>query len=134
MVTGGGLNTSLSAGVRHFLSNSGRPRNGNWAILNLHRFMLSFVFFLRQLQQQQQIDLEGGGTRDGLYEAGQVSLSQVYIYIYLLNKPRDMLVEGCCCGKFMFTVVSSIIEQLSIMQNQSSVIVQTLSTNKVINS
>lgn len=31
----------------------------------------------RQLQQQQQIDLEGGGTRDGLYEAGQVSLSQM---------------------------------------------------------
>ncbi|XP_038567263.1 aryl hydrocarbon receptor nuclear translocator isoform X6 [Micropterus salmoides] len=31
----------------------------------------------RQLQQQQQNDLEGGGTRDGLYEAGPITLSQM---------------------------------------------------------
>ncbi|XP_036394307.1 aryl hydrocarbon receptor nuclear translocator isoform X4 [Megalops cyprinoides] len=31
----------------------------------------------RQLQQQQQAELEGGGSRDGLYEAGQVTLPQV---------------------------------------------------------
>ncbi|KAM4580476.1 aryl hydrocarbon receptor nuclear translocator isoform 2-T2 [Odontesthes bonariensis] len=31
----------------------------------------------RQLQQQQQADLEGGGTRDGLYEAGPITLSQM---------------------------------------------------------
>ncbi|XP_030013540.1 aryl hydrocarbon receptor nuclear translocator isoform X2 [Sphaeramia orbicularis] len=31
----------------------------------------------RQLQQQQQTELEGGGPRDGLYEAGPVTLSQM---------------------------------------------------------
>ncbi|KAM9724469.1 aryl hydrocarbon receptor nuclear translocator isoform 2-T2 [Menidia menidia] len=31
----------------------------------------------RQLQQQQQADLEGGGTRDALYEAGPITLSQM---------------------------------------------------------
>ncbi|XP_076593017.1 aryl hydrocarbon receptor nuclear translocator-like isoform X3 [Chaetodon auriga] len=31
----------------------------------------------RQLQQQQQAELEGGGTRDGLYEAGPITLSQM---------------------------------------------------------
>ncbi|XP_047454524.1 aryl hydrocarbon receptor nuclear translocator isoform X2 [Mugil cephalus] len=31
----------------------------------------------RQLQQQQQADMEGGGTRDGLYEAGQITLPQM---------------------------------------------------------
>ncbi|KAJ8383766.1 hypothetical protein AAFF_G00214530 [Aldrovandia affinis] len=31
----------------------------------------------RQLQQQQQVELEGGGSREGLYEAGQVTLPQV---------------------------------------------------------
>ncbi|XP_077454755.1 aryl hydrocarbon receptor nuclear translocator isoform X2 [Stigmatopora argus] len=30
----------------------------------------------RQLQQQQQAELEGGGTRDGLYEAGPITRSQ----------------------------------------------------------
>lgn len=32
---------------------------------------------VKQLQQQQQNDLEGGGTRDGLYEAGPITLSQM---------------------------------------------------------
>ncbi|XP_072316252.1 aryl hydrocarbon receptor nuclear translocator isoform X2 [Eucyclogobius newberryi] len=31
----------------------------------------------RQLQQQQQTEIDGGGSRDGLYEAGQVPLSQI---------------------------------------------------------
>ncbi|XP_028325697.1 aryl hydrocarbon receptor nuclear translocator isoform X2 [Gouania willdenowi] len=31
----------------------------------------------RQLQQQQQADLEGGGARDGLYETGPITLSQM---------------------------------------------------------
>ncbi|XP_028282306.1 aryl hydrocarbon receptor nuclear translocator isoform X2 [Parambassis ranga] len=31
----------------------------------------------RQLQQQQQAEIEGGGTRDGLYEAGPITLSQM---------------------------------------------------------
>ncbi|XP_072250279.1 aryl hydrocarbon receptor nuclear translocator isoform X4 [Leuresthes tenuis] len=32
---------------------------------------------VKQLQQQQQADLEGGGARDGLYEAGPITLSQM---------------------------------------------------------
>ncbi|KAM9724472.1 aryl hydrocarbon receptor nuclear translocator isoform 5-T5 [Menidia menidia] len=32
---------------------------------------------VKQLQQQQQADLEGGGTRDALYEAGPITLSQM---------------------------------------------------------
>ncbi|KAJ0066152.1 hypothetical protein NL108_001386, partial [Boleophthalmus pectinirostris] len=32
---------------------------------------------VKQLQQQQQTELDGGGSRDGLYEAGQVPLSQI---------------------------------------------------------
>uniref|UniRef100_A0A672Y6Y1 Aryl hydrocarbon receptor nuclear translocator n=1 Tax=Sphaeramia orbicularis TaxID=375764 RepID=A0A672Y6Y1_9TELE len=32
---------------------------------------------VKQLQQQQQTELEGGGPRDGLYEAGPVTLSQM---------------------------------------------------------
>ncbi|XP_068998793.1 aryl hydrocarbon receptor nuclear translocator isoform X1 [Embiotoca jacksoni] len=32
---------------------------------------------VKQLQQQQQADLEGGGTRDGMYEAGPITLSQM---------------------------------------------------------
>lgn len=35
------------------------------------------VSLFRQLQQQQQAELEGGGARDGLYEAGPITLSQV---------------------------------------------------------
>ncbi|KAM9309066.1 aryl hydrocarbon receptor nuclear translocator isoform 2-T2 [Pholidichthys leucotaenia] len=35
------------------------------------------VLSSRQLQQQQQADLEGGGTRDGMYEAGPITLSQM---------------------------------------------------------
>lgn len=31
----------------------------------------------RQLQQQQQAELERGGNGDGLYEAGPITLSQV---------------------------------------------------------
>ncbi|XP_041650274.1 aryl hydrocarbon receptor nuclear translocator isoform X2 [Cheilinus undulatus] len=31
----------------------------------------------RQLQQQQQAELEGGGARDGLYEAGPITMSQM---------------------------------------------------------
>lgn len=31
----------------------------------------------RQLQQQQQAELERGGNGDGLYEAGPIALSQV---------------------------------------------------------
>ncbi|XP_059196018.1 aryl hydrocarbon receptor nuclear translocator isoform X4 [Centropristis striata] len=32
---------------------------------------------VKQLQQQQQAELEGGGARDGLYEAGPITLSQM---------------------------------------------------------
>ncbi|XP_075965766.1 aryl hydrocarbon receptor nuclear translocator isoform X3 [Anarhichas minor] len=32
---------------------------------------------VKQLQQQQQAELEGGGARDGLYEAGPIALSQM---------------------------------------------------------
>ncbi|XP_053287947.1 aryl hydrocarbon receptor nuclear translocator isoform X3 [Pleuronectes platessa] len=32
---------------------------------------------IRQFQQQQQAELEGGGARDGLYEAGPIALSQM---------------------------------------------------------
>ncbi|XP_028282309.1 aryl hydrocarbon receptor nuclear translocator isoform X5 [Parambassis ranga] len=32
---------------------------------------------VKQLQQQQQAEIEGGGTRDGLYEAGPITLSQM---------------------------------------------------------
>ncbi|XP_070767574.1 aryl hydrocarbon receptor nuclear translocator isoform X2 [Enoplosus armatus] len=32
---------------------------------------------VKQLQQQQQAELEGGGTRDGLYETGPITLSQM---------------------------------------------------------
>uniref|UniRef100_A0A8C5GUZ6 Aryl hydrocarbon receptor nuclear translocator n=1 Tax=Gouania willdenowi TaxID=441366 RepID=A0A8C5GUZ6_GOUWI len=32
---------------------------------------------VKQLQQQQQADLEGGGARDGLYETGPITLSQM---------------------------------------------------------
>lgn len=40
-------------------------------------FFLNPHPFVRQLQQQQQAELEGGGTRDSMYEAGPVTLSQV---------------------------------------------------------
>ncbi|KAK7886032.1 hypothetical protein WMY93_025653 [Mugilogobius chulae] len=38
---------------------------------------LEILFGKRQLQQQQQTELDGGGSRDGLYEPGQVPLSQI---------------------------------------------------------
>ncbi|XP_039661240.1 aryl hydrocarbon receptor nuclear translocator, partial [Perca fluviatilis] len=43
-------------------------------------FSLSFsVSLFRQLQQQQQAELEGSGARDGLYEAGPITLSQMSV-------------------------------------------------------
>lgn len=38
---------------------------------------LSVSIFRQLQQQQQQAELEGGGTRDGLYETGPITLSQV---------------------------------------------------------
>lgn len=37
----------------------------------------------RQLQQQQQAELERGGNGDGLYEAGPITLSQVSLGSFL---------------------------------------------------
>lgn len=80
MVTGGGLSAILSAGVWDFSLESGGHGNGNEAILNrlqINTFSFSFFPFSRQLQHQQQTELEGGGARDGLFEAGPITLSQV---------------------------------------------------------
>jgi len=41
----------------------------------LDRLSVNLCFPFRQLQQQS--ELEGGGARDGLYEAGPIALSQV---------------------------------------------------------
>uniref|UniRef100_A0A665UY02 Aryl hydrocarbon receptor nuclear translocator n=1 Tax=Echeneis naucrates TaxID=173247 RepID=A0A665UY02_ECHNA len=37
---------------------------------------------VKQFQQQQQAELDGGGARDGLYEAGPITLSQVRPYMH----------------------------------------------------
>lgn len=54
----------------------GKKHNG----LRLTLFLFFCFYsrpFSRQLQQQQQAELEGGATRDGVYEAGPITLSQV---------------------------------------------------------
>lgn len=67
------MSAILSAGVWDFLLTGGG--HGNEAIHSTSNQLSTFLS-LRQLQQQQ-AELEGGGTRDGLYEPGPIALSQV---------------------------------------------------------
>lgn len=45
--------------------------------------LFGLVSVSRQLQQQQQAELDRGGSGDGLYEAGPIALSQVSLLPHL---------------------------------------------------